>query len=375
MASVQRTLLTFKGLRSNGAIPLIINKISHHQYSKSNKVGLFDGILYVNTSYLVSKPDSFIKRNFNKVSGYFGELRFLYKKRYKIGFAILYSTYFLEYPYYFALSKIFGFKLVTQYVEMFSAIPGRRSFFTKINDRLIDRYIGTFCDGIIAISDYLFDHIKKQESGIPVIKIPANSDFSKINSIPALRSGAYLMYCGTIHYEEVIEFIISLFVKLRENCKYNGSLLLVISGDHEQNWNKLRSFINTLSFQQDIIIKSNIQHNELVSTYKGADILIIPLRDTIQDIARFPHKIGEYTAAKRPILSTNLGEMKNYFIDGVSAVLADSYSLEAYYEKLSVVLSFRQLLDEIGLNGYTIGKNNFDYKAQGKMINKFIDDL
>ena len=375
MASVQRTLLTFKGLKLTGLTPLIINKISHHQYSNNNTVRLFDGILYVNTSYLNSKPTSFIKRNFNKVSGYLGELKLLYKKRKKIGTAILYSTYFLEYPYYFVLSKIFGFKLIIQNVEMFSAIPGRRSLFTKINDQLMDRYLGSFCDGIIAISNYLVDHLKKSGSGTPVIKIPANSDFSQIDFIPTLQSEPYLMYCGTIHYEEVIEFIILLFVKLRENNKYSGRLLLIISGNDGQNWDKLRSFIKTLSFQQDIIIKSNISHNELLSTYKGADILMIPLRETVQDIARFPHKIGEYTAAKRPILSTNLGEMKSYFIDGVSAILADNYSLKAYYEKLSVMLASRQLLDEIGLKGYAIGQNNFDYKEQGRILKEFIDNL
>lgn len=375
MASVQRTFFTFKGLKEAGATPLIINKISHHQYPDNKKVKLFDGIPYVNTSYYNSKPISFLKRNLNKLSGYFGELRLLYKKRYKIDTAILYSTYFLEYPYYYILSRIFGFKIIIQYVEMFSSIPGRNSFFTKINDKLIDRYIYLFCDGIIAISDFLVKHIQSIDPNKPLVKIPPNSDFSKIDLISPLHSGAYLMYCGTIYYEEVIEFTISLFVKLRENNKYTGSLLLIISGEQEKNWEKLRSFIKTISFQQEISIKSNIPYSELIMNYKGAEMLIIPLRNTIQDIARFPHKIGEYTAVKRPILSTNLGELKFYFNDGVSAILADTYSLEAYYDKLSTVLSSMQTLDKIGLEGYNIGLNNFDYRKQGKKLKMFIDNL
>ena len=374
-ASVQRILLTFKGLRDAGLNPLIINKISHHQFSNNKKIHRFDGIPYINTPYFNSKPASFIKRNLNKLSGYFGELNLLFKKRKKIETAILYSNYFLEYPYYYTLSRIFGFKLIIQYVEMFSSIESRSSFFTKINDRLIDKYICSFCDGVMPISDFLVQHIKKINPDRQVIKIPANSDFAKIDAIPTLLPGQYLMYCGTIVYEQVIEFIISLFVKLKENKIYQGKLLLIISGEQEQNWMRLRSLVKTIPFHQDITIKSNIPHAELIGDYKGADLLMIPMRNTVQDLARFPHKIGEYTAAKRPILSTNLGELKTYFRDGVSAILADNYSIEAYYDKLASLLSSRQLLDQIGMNGHSIGLANFDYKAQGKQLKAFIDHL
>ncbi len=375
MASVQRTFFTFKGLKEAGATPLIINKISHHQDSDNKKIKIFEGIPYVNTSYYNSKPISFLNRNINKLSGYFGELKLLFKKRKKIDTAILYSSYFLEYPYYYILSRIFGFKIIIQYVEMFSSIPGRNSFFTKINDKLIDRYICSFCDGVVPISDFLVKHIQSIEPNKPLLKIPANSDFSKVDNISQSLSGNYLMYCGTINYEEIIEFVISLYVKLKENNKYTGGLLLIISGDNGDSWSKLRSFIKNTSFQQDIVIKSNIPYSELLMHYNAADILMIPLRNTTQDIARFPHKIAEYTAAKRPILSTNLGELKYYFTDGVSAILADTYNLQVYYDKLSVVLSSRQTLDRIGLEGHNTGLRNFDYRMQGKQLKVFIDRL
>jgi glycosyltransferase involved in cell wall biosynthesis len=375
MASTQRLLLTFKGLKMAGAEPLIINKISHNQYPDKKKVKRFDGIVYINTPYSNSKPASFLKRNINKVSGYIGELKFLFTKRKKIGTAILYSNYFLEYPYYFILSRIFRFKLILQYVEMFSAIPGRNSFFTKINDRLIDRYAGNLSDGVIAISDYLAAHIKKISPGTPVIKIPANSDFAVIDSIAPARTEPYLMYCGTIYYEEVIEFVVSLFTRLQTNSIYGGKLLLIISGNHEANWNKLNAFLKNTNDGNTIIVKSNIPYAELVGHYKGADLLLIPLRNTIQDIARFPHKVGEYTASKRPILSTNLGELKAYFKDGESALLADEFSLEAYYEKIAGLLCRKEQLDSIGNAGNKIGLQYFDYTEQGKALQKFIDQL
>ena len=108
-ASVQRILLTFKGLHAAGENSIIINKISHHQYSNNKKVKKFDGLIYIHTSWSSAKPASFIARNLNKISGYCGELFFLLKKRGKIKSGILYSSYFLEYIYYYILSRIYTY--------------------------------------------------------------------------------------------------------------------------------------------------------------------------------------------------------------------------------------------------------------------------
>jgi glycosyltransferase involved in cell wall biosynthesis len=377
-ASVQRVRLTFKGLKDAGMMPLVINKISHHPKCSEKRINRFDEIFYLNTGYLIYKPDSFMVRNFNKVSGYLGELLFFIRKRKKISIAILYSNYFLELPYYWLLSKIFGFKIVLQYVEFFSAIPGRNSMFTKLNDQLLDQQFHHFCNGIIAISDFLVHHVQKKCPQIPCIKLPAVCDFSEFEKISVYQNKdqqPYLMYCGTIFYLEVIELILSIFEKLKINKKYNGGLILVISGSHADNWERLHLKMKNLDCQKDVLIKSNIPYPDLLSLYKGADILLIPLRDSVQDNARFPHKIGEYTASKRPILSTNTGELKEYFVDGVSALLTNEYSEKAYLEKLTAAIASKAILDDIGDKGNRIGSENFNYLNQGIALKKFLMKL
>jgi len=102
---------------------------------------------------------------------------------------------------------------------------------------------------------------------------------------------------------------------------------------------------------------------------------MIPLRDTVQDNARFPHKVGEYSAAKRPILSTNIGELKAYFKNGVSAILANDYTVQSYLTALSTTLCSKETLDSIGKEGYKIGLKNFDYEEQALQLKKFIEAL
>ncbi|MDB5280395.1 MAG: hypothetical protein JWR61_5350 [Ferruginibacter sp.] len=374
-ASVQRVRLHFKGLKAAGMAPLIINKISHHAKNTEKRVNRSGGIPYVNTPYLLYKPDSFITRNINKVSGYFGELLFFIKKRKKISIAILYSNYFLELPYYWLLSKIFGFKIVIQYVEFFSAIPGRSSFFTKMNDSFLDQQFPRYCDGVIAISDFLVRHVNQKAPLLPCIKLPAVCDFNEFDNVEPFRisdSETYLMYCGSIYYLEVIEMIISTFELLKKNEQYNGKLILVVSGDHKENREKLHSYLKHSPCETDVILKHDIAYKDLLSLYKGAAALLIPLRDTVQDNARFPHKIGEYTASRRPIVSTNTGELKHYFTDGISALLADEYSLNSYAEKIGETIHSQTTLDEIGLKGNAIGMANFNYLQQGIALKEFL---
>lgn len=373
-ASVQRTRLTFKGLKEQGHNCFIINKISHHekQVKFKSKWSRSEGIAYINTALLDYRPDSILTRNLNKVSGYVGEFILLFKYRKKIQTAILYSNYFAELPYYRLLSKMFNFKIVYQYVEFFSKIPGRDSFFTKINDKLIDNYFFKFCHGVICISDYLMEHLRSKDKGIPAIKLPANCDYNALERVKSVQIDPYIMYCGTIYYEEVIVFILDIFENLKENNSYKGNLLLILSGNHDTKWVQLSSRLNSHPYFESIILRKNQPINDILPYYLAADVLLIPLRNTIQDVARFPHKIGEYTASKRPIISTNVGEVKKYFIDGISAILTETYAVEEYAQKLSEALTQKEWLSVVGKKGYEIGIQNFDYRAQSKKLSDFI---
>jgi glycosyltransferase involved in cell wall biosynthesis len=375
-ASVQRVLLTFKGLQLLNEHPLVINKISHYPFKNKNYVGKHEGVPFIYTSILNFKPTNFAKRNLNKVSGYFGELKFLFKKRKQIKTLVLYSTYFAEYPYYFILSKLLGSKLLIQHVEMFSSMSYRSSTFTKLNDQLIEKNISKLCHGVIAISDVLKNDAIAISSKTPVIKIPAMCDFDSMAHINKTQVPIpYLMYCGSIGYIEVVEFIIEVFEQLCAKNLYNGNLLMVISGQHTTNWQILHTKINGLAVKSKINIKSNIPREELITDYKSADMLLIPLRQTIQDAARFPHKIGEYTASKRPIVTTNVGEIKNYFTDGVSAIVVNDYSVPSYVAKIGEYALSNEKLNAMGNKGFEIGLANFDYKNQAKALQQFIQQL
>src|SRR6185369_11676899 len=142
-------------------------------------------------------------------------------------------------------------------------------------------------------------------------------------------------------------------------CLLNNNsvfLYLVVNGSKEQK-DKLDDYLRLNSQKSKIKIFSNLEQDKLEAYYNNATGLLIPLRPTIQDEARFPHKIGEYLASGNPVISTNYGEVKFYFKDMHNMLIADSYDINQFAEKMRFVIDNISEVKKIGMNGRELAWN------------------
>jgi glycosyltransferase involved in cell wall biosynthesis len=102
---------------------------------------------------------------------------------------------------------------------------------------------------------------------------------------------------------------------------------------------------------------------------------LIPLRPIVQDIARFPHKIGEYLASGNPVISTNYGEVKYYFKDNENMLIADTYDINLFAEKMQYALDNIEAVKTVGNNGKYMALKNFNYKEYANKLDGFMDEL
>lgn len=374
-ATMQRIRLTFKALKLKGIKTLILNKFSLTKVENPKRIGTYDGLIYVNLPGSLSRPDSFLKRSLNKLSGYISEIVFLFKRRKSIGTAIYYGQSFWELLYYSFLTRIFNIKMVVQYVEYRSSFNFKVEFYAKWDFYLFDNYSFFYCDGLIVISEFLKDRALAKRPSIPIIKIPAITDFSDFDVAPNNEHKNYLLYCGTIGHLPLISFILDLFEKIKDNNIYDGDLMLVIGGDDAGIFKDLDTQLKNNKYSQNIIFKKNVAHKNIPALYVGADLLLIPMRRTLQDSARFPHKVSEYTASRVAMLSTNTGEVGYYFKNGESAILAEEYDVGDYYNVVSQFLRSMDELKRIGENGYRVGMKNFNYLAYSDRLENFLTKL
>ena len=374
-AEVQRIILLSKSFILEGNDVTVIgrngylNTIDHPGFKPS---GIYEKIKYIYASGSCLRNDHFFKRRLNQIMGKINECLILKKQKRNnsLDFAILSTRSFFSVCYYKILSKIFGFKIILNYVEYYSASKKQKLEITKrFNDYLFDNYAPKLSDSIFPISEFLINQVREVAPGKKYLKIPVLTDFAKYNDIEILRDQNYFLFCGDAAYKEIILFIIDSFEILNNISVF---LYLVIGG-LEIYIREIRDYINNQHQKERIIIFSNLAEKQLYTYYKNAKGLLIPLRQTFQDLARFPHKTGEYLASGNPVISTNYGEVKYYFRDMENMLLAECYEKYKFAEKMKYVIDNPKHAKEIGLKGKDFAARLFDYRNMAPQINNFLE--
>jgi glycosyltransferase involved in cell wall biosynthesis len=373
-AEIQKIILISKGLIIAGDSVTVISARGLHtqsDYPNLAATGEFQGIKYVYTSGDPFYSSSFLKRNLLKLKGTVNEFRYLrkLKKTNKLDYAILSTHSFYKVLYYCTLAKLFKFKTALNYVEFYSKVEKKWYQINQyLNDKLFDRYAPVLADSILPISEFLIDHLKRVAPGKKYLKIPNLTDFDKYEGCETLNDEPYFLFCGHTNYVEITKFNIDAFTLLNSNSTY---LYLVVNGDPDKI-QEIKEYINSTPFAKQIKLFSKLTEKQLYTYYKNAIALLIPLRPTFQDIARFPHKIGEYLASGNPVISSDYGEVKYYFKDMENMLLAESYDIEHFAEKMKFAITNAGEAKLIGLNGKKMASNKFNYKEQGKVIDEFL---
>lgn len=288
-------------------------------------------------------------------------------RKQKIDVIHIYSGHYLDFVHYRLIAKIIGAKVVYQYVE-FKSIIDTKNFYHRVNNWLCDNKGALLWDGVIAISDFLLARAKAINPDVKEIKIPPLCDFTMIDSLSESHESQcpYLLYCGSIGYREVIDFILESFEQ--SEIRNTHRLMLVLSG----NADEIAQFRIRNS---NCEVLSALPYATLVSYYKGADGLLIPLRNTVKDIARFPNKICEYLACKGLIVTTNNGEIPLFFKDGFNAVVASEYSEKAMVQKLDAIAEGLYDAKKIKEEAYKTGWANFDINSYQVSVMGFLKDV
>lgn len=279
----------------------------------------------------------------------------------------IYTEHLFAYFTYKFLSIIIGAKLIYNYVEDRSSFDSSSYFMRKLQ-RLADVVAAKYCDGVIPISDFLEKKALSINPKLKTIKILPLCDFNDFKAIHAQTQikDPYILYCGSINYKEVIDFIIKSYRS--SIISSSRKLILVLSGNQEK-------ISQVAQKNPGIIVLSHIEYKELISFYKGAEALLIPLRNTTKDIARFPNKVCEYLASEGVIISTSIGEISRYFKDNVNAILAKDYSIKLMSEKLDDLYNGIYNIEKMKECSYNTGLKYFDINAYSQKIELYLQSL
>ena len=336
--------------------------------------GKYQGVNYYYCSGTPLKPQKFVQRNLLKIKGLFNEVFYILKNanQNKYTYLLVYSGEFHHLFFYYLLSKIKNIGIVLLYVEKYSSLYSNKSGivnFRKIVDNLYESIGFKMMDYILPITKNL-ENFVKQKCKTPTEIIPMITDLSRYENIPIHNNKEkYFLFCGGLYYWEIIEFQIRAFEKLNRDDVF---LYLVVFGGKPENEIKLRTIVNN---NKKIKIFKNLTDFELSEKYINATGLLLPMRHNEQDKYRFPHKIGEYLGTKVPIVTNSFGVINEYFQDGVNAYVAENYDVDEFSQKMEELISNPEKSKAIGLKGYKLAEEIFDYKLYGQVIKKVFNNI
>jgi glycosyltransferase involved in cell wall biosynthesis len=361
-AQVQRQLLMAKAIILEGIKVTVLCRYGIHSKSDGiNKEGFFEGVHYIYCSGTSIRPEGIIRRNILKIKGLINEYKYYrqYSRNHKLAGALVSTNRFYNILFYYLLGKIFKTTTVVDNVEYWTSNKDIKGW-KRLDKYLYDKFYFLFADKIICISDFLIYKVGDSKKA-DVLKIPSITDFDKFSIIDSSRlvEGKYFLFCGSKAYFEILDFVISCFEKLNSD---NIRLVLIT-----QITNNLKSRLEKSQKREQVLVMENIPYENLVNLYKGSEALMIPMRNNDQDKARFPHKIGEYCAAHRPIITGMVGEINNYF-SSVNAYLCSEYDINEFTSAMQSIISDPEKADKIATNSYQTGLSHFNYKSYSKAL-------
>lgn len=378
-APIHKCLYVNKILVEAGFNTLVVNSeaILPRSAEENFKIhGYYEEIKFHYTLKAPFVQPSYIIKILLRFAGMFNEFFFLIKNNFenKIHFAVVFLSdgSLTKLIYYHLLSKILNFKILLIYHEFRSDFKHRKKkLYLRLNDKLFDRCLTSYVDAVIPISEFLISHIRNISTEIPIFKLPPLADFSLYNK-PKNIDRHFFLFCGSSGYIDIIEFIINSFELINSSEAFY--LYLVLGGDNGL-LKTLNEKIDQSPKKDKIVVLSNISFEHLIALYINAEALLIPLKPDVRDRARFPQKVAEYSASGNPIISTNIGEIKHYFNDGINALLAEEYDVKLYSEKLDFVIQNPIRAQEIGQAGKQVGLEHFYYISYTDKLKQFIHGL
>ena len=170
--------------------------------------------------------------------------------------------------------------------------------------------------------------------------------------------------------------ILRSFKCLRNFDKNNKNLKLLIVGDSTNGSGHLvdiaKQKANNLSIEEYITFTGLVSAEEIPRYLEMTNILVLPRPDLLSASAGFPTKLGEYFAARRPVVATRVGDLPKYLRDEEHLIFAnpsDPFDLANSIKKL---IDNKELFTRLVQNAYLWMDYNLNYINLSNKLDKFL---
>lgn len=228
------------------------------------------------------------------------------------------------------------------------------------------KYVNKKLDGLICISRYLETYYKK----INTVYIPGLVDKNdekwkcKINKEKNKKIRfIFLGDPGKNCKKERLDLLIEAICKVENEKK---DFKLIIAGVEKEKFEQNYKYLPTLkNYSKRVIYLGKIAHAEVIKELKKSDYSVIPRENQLNNIAGFPTKLGESLNANIPVIATDVGDIKEYIVDGENGYILKNCEVKTIQNKLEYLLKKRKekkrIINKLDIENY-LEKTDFFLK-------------
>ena len=234
-------------------------------------------------------------------------------------------------------------------------------------------------DGIISISEALLGVAKIYTSTkCKHIKVPIMVDYDhyKLKDKSDNTTIPYIFHAGTLYEQkDGILGMIEAFGKASHKISF--PIHFIATGDiknspHEE---KIKEIIKQYQLEDKLQFTGYLNNSQLKEYLSKASLVISNKYPTQQNQFCFSTKLGEYLAASKPLIITNVGEATNWLTDKESAYIIESENKDALAQAIIRVFCHPEEAKQIGLAGQEVCRKNFNYKVWSQPLVNFMFQL
>lgn len=227
---------------------------------------------------------------------------------------------------------------------------GLHSRFIGFSFRVLERVLPLFADSVSVSSKYLRDFsIKFGRRPEEVFPAPVGADPEKFTlglngqwvkeryNIKDLL----VLYIGQLHGAQYVD----LFIKATNIVlhKYPGVKFMIVGEGFLEC--RLRNMVSELGLNDKIIFTGAVPHDEIPYYIAAADICTASFSDTEVTRCKSPLKVVEYLISNKPIVASNVGEVRKMV--GGAGVLVEPGSATALAEGINKLIGDKGLRDNL----------------------------
>lgn len=235
------------------------------------------------------------------------------------------------------------------------------------------------CDGFIAISDALVNvALNYKSSKAKVLKVPILVDFDSYNLIDRSKEAKfpYIFHSGTLYEQkDGILGMIEAFGIAKQKKDLEVHFISTGTIDKSPHSTEIRKIISKYNIENYIHFTGYLSDEELKDYLAKASLVIINKYRTNQNLYCFSTKLGEYLAASKPVIITDVGEAMNWLKNGESGYIVESENVNALSDKIVEAFSNDAKLQHVASQGKELCKKHFSYQSHGKRLVNFFKDL